>query len=221
MTCLPAVPSASRREAATDAAGSRRCARRRRNPPQSCQPAPRDRRSHGINHLAVLPGAAARSTRRLPSHGHRDGRRHGCDDSVLRALGPAGRQRRRRQDQAHDRQQEGGRLHARGQRIRRGSPCRHPGGVALRRPGGCGRVPRNRRLADRRRRRAGARVAGAERDGLSAVWNVREYAATAATTALGGYLLDVSNRPTLLSRSSPRSSAQTLLSRTANPHQDL
>lgn len=43
-----------------------------------------------------------------------------------------------------------------------------------------------------------ARVSPEERHGLSIVWNVREYAAIAATTALGGYLLDVSARPTLL-----------------------
>jgi MFS family permease len=43
-----------------------------------------------------------------------------------------------------------------------------------------------------------ARVSPEERHGLSIVWNVREYAAIAATTALGGYLLDVSDRPTLL-----------------------
>jgi MFS family permease len=43
-----------------------------------------------------------------------------------------------------------------------------------------------------------ARVSPEERYGLSIVWNVREYAAIAATTALGGYLLDVSARPTLL-----------------------
>jgi len=43
-----------------------------------------------------------------------------------------------------------------------------------------------------------ARVSPEERHGLSIVWNVREYAAIAATTALGGYLLDVSRRPTLL-----------------------
>src|SRR5437762_710505 len=41
-----------------------------------------------------------------------------------------------------------------------------------------------------------ARVSPEERHGLSIVWNVREYAAIAATTALGGYLLDVSHRPT-------------------------
>ncbi len=43
-----------------------------------------------------------------------------------------------------------------------------------------------------------ARVSPEERHGLSVVWNVREYVAIAATTALGGYLLDVSGRPTLL-----------------------
>ncbi len=43
-----------------------------------------------------------------------------------------------------------------------------------------------------------ARVSPEERHGLSIVWNVREYAVIAATTALGGYLLDVSARPTLL-----------------------
>src|SRR5438270_1035701 len=43
-----------------------------------------------------------------------------------------------------------------------------------------------------------ARVSPEERYGLSIVWNVREYAAIAATTALGGYLLDVAARPTLL-----------------------
>jgi MFS family permease len=43
-----------------------------------------------------------------------------------------------------------------------------------------------------------ARVSPEERHGLSVVWNVREYVAIAATTALGGYLLDVSDRPTLL-----------------------
>jgi hypothetical protein len=30
------------------------------------------------------------------------------------------------------------------------------------------------------------------------VWSVREYTVIAAATALGGYLLDVSERPTLL-----------------------
>jgi MFS family permease len=43
-----------------------------------------------------------------------------------------------------------------------------------------------------------ARVLPEERHGLSIVWNVREYAAIAATTALGGFLLDVSGRPTML-----------------------
>jgi MFS family permease len=43
-----------------------------------------------------------------------------------------------------------------------------------------------------------ARVSPEDRHGLSIVWNVREYAAIAATTAFGGYLLDVSGRPTLL-----------------------
>jgi len=43
-----------------------------------------------------------------------------------------------------------------------------------------------------------ARVSPEERHGLSVVWNVREYAAVAATTAFGGYLLDASGRPTLL-----------------------
>ena len=43
-----------------------------------------------------------------------------------------------------------------------------------------------------------ARVSPEERHGLSIVWNVREYAAIAATTAFGGYLLDASGRPTLL-----------------------
>jgi MFS family permease len=43
-----------------------------------------------------------------------------------------------------------------------------------------------------------ARVSPEDRHGLAVVWNVREYAAIAATTALGGYLLDVSSRPTLL-----------------------
>jgi predicted MFS family arabinose efflux permease len=43
-----------------------------------------------------------------------------------------------------------------------------------------------------------ARVLPEERHGLSIVWNVREYAAIAATTALGGFLLDVSGKPTLL-----------------------
>jgi predicted MFS family arabinose efflux permease len=43
-----------------------------------------------------------------------------------------------------------------------------------------------------------ARVSPEDRHGLAVVWNVREYAAIASTTALGGYLLDVSDRPTLL-----------------------
>lgn len=43
-----------------------------------------------------------------------------------------------------------------------------------------------------------ARVSPAERRGLSVMWNVREYAAIASTTTLGGYLLDISTRPTLL-----------------------
>ena len=43
-----------------------------------------------------------------------------------------------------------------------------------------------------------ARVSPEERHGLTIVWNMREYAAIAATTAFGGYLLDVSGRPTLL-----------------------
>lgn len=43
-----------------------------------------------------------------------------------------------------------------------------------------------------------ARVSPGERHGLAIVWNVREYAVIAAMTALGGYLLDVSSRPTLL-----------------------
>jgi hypothetical protein len=43
-----------------------------------------------------------------------------------------------------------------------------------------------------------ARVSPEDRHGLAVVWNVREYAAIASTTALGGYLLDVSGRPTLL-----------------------
>jgi predicted MFS family arabinose efflux permease len=37
-----------------------------------------------------------------------------------------------------------------------------------------------------------------ERHGLAVVWNVREYVAIAASTVLGGYLLDLSSRPTLL-----------------------
>ena len=43
-----------------------------------------------------------------------------------------------------------------------------------------------------------ARVSPEARRELSVAWNVREYAAIAATTAFGGYLLDVSGRPTLL-----------------------
>ena len=43
-----------------------------------------------------------------------------------------------------------------------------------------------------------ARVAPEERHGLAVVWNVREYVAIAAATVLGGYLLDLSDRPTLL-----------------------
>jgi MFS family permease len=43
-----------------------------------------------------------------------------------------------------------------------------------------------------------ARVSPEERHGLSVMWNVREYIAIAAATALGGYLLDISARPTLL-----------------------
>ena len=43
-----------------------------------------------------------------------------------------------------------------------------------------------------------ARVSPEDRHGLSIVWNVREYATIAAMTAFGGYLLDVSSRPTLL-----------------------
>jgi hypothetical protein len=43
-----------------------------------------------------------------------------------------------------------------------------------------------------------ARVSPEDRHGLAVVWNVREYAAIASTTALGGYLLDVSGRPTVL-----------------------
>ena len=49
-----------------------------------------------------------------------------------------------------------------------------------------------------------ARVSPEERHGLSIVWNVREYAAIAATTALGGYLLDVCSRsPRCCSRRPP------------------
>jgi MFS family permease len=43
-----------------------------------------------------------------------------------------------------------------------------------------------------------ARVSPRQRPGLTIAWNVREYATIAATTALGGYLLDASARPTLL-----------------------
>lgn len=43
-----------------------------------------------------------------------------------------------------------------------------------------------------------ARVAPRQRPGLTIVWNVREYTTIAAMTALGGYLLDASDRPTLL-----------------------
>jgi MFS family permease len=43
-----------------------------------------------------------------------------------------------------------------------------------------------------------ARVSPDERHGLAVVWNVREYVAIAASTVLGGYLLDLSSRPTLL-----------------------
>jgi MFS family permease len=43
-----------------------------------------------------------------------------------------------------------------------------------------------------------ARVSPDERHGLSVVWNVREYVAIGAATVLGGYLLDLSDRPTLL-----------------------
>lgn len=43
-----------------------------------------------------------------------------------------------------------------------------------------------------------ARVSPEERHGLSVVWNVREYAAIAGATALGGYLFDFSGRPSLL-----------------------
>lgn len=43
-----------------------------------------------------------------------------------------------------------------------------------------------------------ARVSPQQRPGLTIAWNVREYTTIAATTALGGYLLDVSSRPTLL-----------------------
>lgn len=43
-----------------------------------------------------------------------------------------------------------------------------------------------------------ARVSPLQRPGLTIVWNVREYATIALTTALGGYLLDASARPTLM-----------------------
>ena len=43
-----------------------------------------------------------------------------------------------------------------------------------------------------------ARVSPEERHGLAVVWNVREYVAIASATVLGGYLLDLSDRPTLL-----------------------
>lgn len=43
-----------------------------------------------------------------------------------------------------------------------------------------------------------ARVSPDDRRGLSVVWNVREYAVIAAMTAVGGYVLDVSGRPTVL-----------------------
>ena len=43
-----------------------------------------------------------------------------------------------------------------------------------------------------------ARVSPEERHGLAVVWNVREYVAIAAATVLGGYLLDLSARPTLM-----------------------
>jgi predicted MFS family arabinose efflux permease len=43
-----------------------------------------------------------------------------------------------------------------------------------------------------------ARVSPEDRHGLAVVWNVREYIAIGAATVLGGYLLDVSARPTLL-----------------------
>lgn len=43
-----------------------------------------------------------------------------------------------------------------------------------------------------------ARVSPHKRPGLTIVWNVREYTTIAAMTALGGYLLDASDRPTLL-----------------------
>lgn len=43
-----------------------------------------------------------------------------------------------------------------------------------------------------------ARVEPSERHGLAVVWNVREYAAIAAAIALGGFLLDLSERPELV-----------------------
>jgi hypothetical protein len=43
-----------------------------------------------------------------------------------------------------------------------------------------------------------ARVSPDERHGLAVVWNVREYVAIAAATVLGGYLLDLSARPTFM-----------------------
>lgn len=43
-----------------------------------------------------------------------------------------------------------------------------------------------------------ARVSPVERPGLTIVWNVREYLTIAVTTAVGGYLLDASARPTLM-----------------------
>jgi predicted MFS family arabinose efflux permease len=45
---------------------------------------------------------------------------------------------------------------------------------------------------------AQARVSPEERHGLAVVWNVREYVAIGAATVLGGYLLDLSARPTLM-----------------------
>ncbi len=43
-----------------------------------------------------------------------------------------------------------------------------------------------------------ARVSPPQRSSLTIAWNAREYTAIAATTVLGGYLLDASARPTLL-----------------------
>jgi len=43
-----------------------------------------------------------------------------------------------------------------------------------------------------------ARVSPEERHGLAVMWNVREYVAIAVATLLGGYLLDLSGRPTVL-----------------------